>query len=60
MCDLVATVALRSKPVPRPLLTAPYYRPLPQAEKEGPKMLDEYCRDLCADVRNNRIDPVRA
>mmetsp|Transcript_10026 Transcript_10026/g.21446 ORF Transcript_10026/g.21446 Transcript_10026/m.21446 type:complete len:958 (+) Transcript_10026:149-3022(+) len=27
-------------------------------EKEGPKMLEEYCKDLCAEVRANRIDPV--
>lgn len=27
-------------------------------EKEGPKALDEYCRDLCADVRAGRVDPV--
>ncbi len=31
----------------------------PQAgEKEGPKMIDEYCKDLCAEVRTGRIDPV--
>ncbi len=29
-----------------------------QAEKEGPKMMDEYCKDLCAEVRAGRIDPV--
>lgn len=29
-------------------------------EKEGPKMIDEYCKDLCAEVRLGRIDPVRA
>lgn len=27
-------------------------------EKEGPKALEEYCRDLCEDVRKGRIDPV--
>ncbi|GLC72569.1 hypothetical protein PLESTF_001265700 [Pleodorina starrii] len=26
--------------------------------KEGPKMTDEYCKDLCAEVRAGRIDPV--
>lgn len=30
------------------------------AEKEGPKALEEYCRDLCAEVRAGRIDPVVA
>jgi ATP-dependent Clp protease ATP-binding subunit ClpA len=29
-----------------------------QSEKEGPKMMDEYCKDLCAEVRAGRIDPV--
>uniref|UniRef100_A0A7S0WMJ2 Clp R domain-containing protein n=1 Tax=Chlamydomonas leiostraca TaxID=1034604 RepID=A0A7S0WMJ2_9CHLO len=28
------------------------------AEKEGPKMMDEYCKDLCAEVRAGHIDPV--
>lgn len=28
------------------------------ATKEGPKMLDEYCKDLCAEVRAGKIDPV--
>ncbi|GIL61397.1 hypothetical protein Vafri_15861 [Volvox africanus] len=26
--------------------------------KEGPKMTEEYCKDLCAEVRAGRIDPV--
>lgn len=26
--------------------------------KEGPKALDEFCRDLCAEVQKGRIDPV--
>ncbi|KXZ46077.1 hypothetical protein GPECTOR_47g352 [Gonium pectorale] len=30
----------------------------PSAAKEGPKMTEEYCRDLCAEVRAGRIDPV--
>jgi ATP-dependent Clp protease ATP-binding subunit ClpA len=29
-----------------------------QAEKDGPKALDEFCKDLCAEVRAGRIDPV--
>ncbi|KIY97633.1 putative ATP-dependent Clp protease ATP-binding subunit [Monoraphidium neglectum] len=29
-----------------------------KAEKEGPKALEEYCRDLCAEVRANKVDPV--
>lgn len=29
-----------------------------QGEKEGPKVMDEYCRDLNAEVRSGRIDPV--
>jgi ATP-dependent Clp protease ATP-binding subunit ClpC len=31
-----------------------------RGEKEGPKALEEYCRDLCAEVRRGRIDPVSA
>jgi hypothetical protein len=27
-------------------------------DKEGPRALEEYCRDLCAEVRAGRIDPV--
>ena len=27
-------------------------------EKDAPKALDEYCRDLCKEVRQNKIDPV--
>lgn len=27
-------------------------------DKDGPKALDEFCRDLCEDVRQNKIDPV--
>ncbi|KAG2487970.1 hypothetical protein HYH03_013410 [Edaphochlamys debaryana] len=29
-----------------------------QGAKEGPKMTEEYCKDLCAEVRAGRIDPV--
>lgn len=29
-----------------------------QGEKDGPKVLDEYCRDLNEEVRAGRIDPV--
>lgn len=27
-------------------------------DKDGPKALDEFCRDLCEEVRMNKIDPV--
>ncbi len=27
-------------------------------DKDGPKALDEFCRDLCEEVRLNKIDPV--
>lgn len=27
-------------------------------ERDGPKALDEFCRDLCEEVRLNKIDPV--
>lgn len=27
-------------------------------DRDGPKALDEFCRDLCAEVRQNKIDPV--
>ncbi|GFR52667.1 hypothetical protein Agub_g15261 [Astrephomene gubernaculifera] len=30
----------------------------PSAPKEGPRMTEEYCRDLCAEVAAGRIDPV--
>jgi hypothetical protein len=29
-------------------------------DKDGPKALDEFCRDLCEEVRQNKIDPVSA
>lgn len=29
-----------------------------KADKDGPKALDEFCRDLCEEVRMNKIDPV--
>jgi hypothetical protein len=29
-------------------------------DKDGPKALEEFCRDLCEDVRLNKIDPVSA
>lgn len=29
-----------------------------QQEKDGPKMLDEYCKDLCTMVKQGKIDPV--
>lgn len=33
--------------------------PLPlQGDKEAPKALDEYCKDLCEEVRQGKIDPV--
>ncbi len=47
-CAAAASNAL-DPPLPPPPL---------QAEKEGPKALEEFCRDLCADVRAGRIDPV--
>ncbi|KAG2433436.1 hypothetical protein HXX76_008493 [Chlamydomonas incerta] len=28
------------------------------AKEQGPKMTEEYCKDLCAEVRAGRIDPV--
>lgn len=28
-------------------------------QNEGPKMLDEYCKDLCEEVKAGKIDPVR-
>lgn len=28
-----------------------------KADKDGPKALDEFCRDLCEDCRANKIDP---
>lgn len=31
-----------------------------QSEKDAPKMLKEYCKDLNAEVKAGRIDPVRA
>eukprot|EP00878_Enallax_costatus_P005308 GHUV01005575.1.p1 GENE.GHUV01005575.1~~GHUV01005575.1.p1 ORF type:complete len:786 (+),score=251.59 GHUV01005575.1:565-2922(+) len=27
-------------------------------DRDGPKALDEFCRDLCEEVRQNKIDPV--
>jgi hypothetical protein len=27
-------------------------------DKDGPKALEEFCRDLCEEVRMNKIDPV--
>ena len=30
-----------------------------QSEKDAPKMLKEYCKDLNAEVKAGRIDPVR-
>lgn len=27
-------------------------------KRDGPKALDEFCRDLCEEVRMNKIDPV--
>ncbi len=32
--------------------------PAPQSDKQGPKALDEFCRDLCAEVRSGKVDPV--
>lgn len=29
-------------------------------DKDGPKALDEFCRDLCEEVRMNKVDPVSA
>jgi len=30
----------------------------PAQDKEGPKALEEYCKDLCQEVRAGKIDPV--
>ncbi|WIA36448.1 hypothetical protein OEZ86_007755 [Tetradesmus obliquus] len=29
-----------------------------KSERDGPKALDEFCRDLCEEVRMNKVDPV--
>lgn len=48
--------SLRPAPALRPPLPA---RQAAGSAKEGPRMTEEYCRDLCAEVRLGRIDPVR-
>lgn len=39
------------------ILLVLFVSPLLQ-DKDGPKALDEFCRDLCEEVRLNKIDPV--
>ncbi|EFJ49084.1 ClpD chaperone, Hsp100 family [Volvox carteri f. nagariensis] len=50
----------KQAPLMYPPLSSPLSGSLHQASgaKEGPKMTEEYCKDLCAEVRAGRIDPV--
>lgn len=57
-CCVRSTLFVVSPQCSRLCHTLPHACRSNKQDKDGPKALDEFCRDLCEEVRQNKIDPV--